>query len=62
MSYQELTGCSIDYTIPARCFPKIGDDLLAAQRSHSLNALLDVLRRRVAPVSNRLIHSEIRRR
>jgi hypothetical protein len=30
VSYQELTGCSIDYTIPARCLPKLGDDLLAA--------------------------------
>ena len=30
VSYQELTGCSIDYTVPSRCFPELGDDLLAA--------------------------------
>ena len=30
VSYQELTGCSIDYTVPSRCFPELRDDLLAA--------------------------------
>lgn len=33
VSYQELTGCWIDYAVPGRCFPELGDDLLAAKRS-----------------------------
>jgi hypothetical protein len=30
VTYQELTGCTIDYTVPSRCFPRLPDELLAA--------------------------------
>ena len=30
VAYQELTGCTIDYTVPGRCFPQLPEDVLAA--------------------------------